>query len=229
MAAPKHVCITGASRGLGRAMASGFVDLGWKVSGCGSNAERLAPLREAFPDQHWSVCDVSNPQAAAAWVDSVVEEAGCPDLVLNNAALINHPAPVWEAPVEEVERIVDVNIKGVLWVMQGFLPRMVERGSGIVINFSSGWGRSTSPGVALYCTTKWAIEGLCQAAAQDLPDGVACAALNPGIIATDMLREAFGAGASSYPSPETWSRAVVPYLAALDPSVNGQPLTAPSC
>jgi len=62
------------------------------------------------------------------------------------------------------------------------VPAMVRRGQGVIVNFSSGWGRSTDAGVAPYCATKWAIEGLTQALAQELPPGMAAVPLNPGII-----------------------------------------------
>jgi NAD(P)-dependent dehydrogenase (short-subunit alcohol dehydrogenase family) len=105
---------------------------------------------------------------------------------------------------------------------------MVERNHGVIVNFSSGWGRSTSPEVAPYCATKWAIEGLSQALAQELPEGMAAVAFNPGIIDTDMLRTAWGDGAGSYPKAEEWAGRVVPYLLSLGPAENGRPLKAPS-
>lgn len=68
----------------------------------------------------------------------------------------------------------------------------------IIVNISSGWGRSTSPEVAPYCASKWAIEGLTQALAQELPSGMVTVALNPGIIHTDMLNICFGEEAKYY-------------------------------
>ena len=85
------------------------------------------------------------------------------------------------------------NIKGVASVIRYFTPAMIDRGTGVIVNFSSGWGRSTSPEVAPYCATKWAIEGLTGALSQELPAGLAAVALNPGVIDTDMqadLRQA---------------------------------------
>ena len=79
--------------------------------------------------------------------------------------------------------------------------RWSSASSGVIVNFSSGWGRSTDAEVAPYCATKWAIEGLTQAFAQELPSGMAAVALNPGIINTDMLQSCFGGSASGYPSP----------------------------
>ena len=99
--------------------------------------------------------------------------------------------------------------------------------SGVVVNFSSGWGRSTSPEVAPYCCSKWGIEGLTQALAQELPEGLAAVTLNPGIIDTDMLRSSFGAASSAYPDPAHWAIKVVPFLEKLAAKDNGGALTAP--
>jgi NAD(P)-dependent dehydrogenase (short-subunit alcohol dehydrogenase family) len=104
---------------------------------------------------------------------------------------------------------------------------MVERRQGVIVNFSSGWGRSTDAEVAPYCATKWAIEGLTQALAQELPGGMAAIALNPGIINTEMLQSCFGASAASFPTAEEWAERAVPFLLQLGPRHNGRPLTAP--
>jgi NAD(P)-dependent dehydrogenase (short-subunit alcohol dehydrogenase family) len=112
-------------------------------------------------------------------------------------------------------------------VIFSFMSSMIQHGKGVVVNFSSGWGRSTSPEVAPYCATKWGIEGLTAALAQELPAGLAAVALNPGIIDTRMLRSCFGAGAASYPTPEEWAKAAVPYLASLGTRHNGKALTVP--
>jgi NAD(P)-dependent dehydrogenase (short-subunit alcohol dehydrogenase family) len=76
--------------------------------------------------------------------------------------------------------VVSVNIVGVANVIRAFAPAMIERGSGVIVNLSSGWGRSVSPEVAPYCATKWAIEGMTKALAEELPKGMAAVPLNPG-------------------------------------------------
>ena len=90
---------------------------------------------------------------------------------------------------------------------------MVKRGSGVIVNLSSGWGRITSPEVAPYCATKYAIEGLTLALAQELPEGMAAVPLNPGVIDTDMLRQAWSNGASRYPKAEQWAKKAAPFSA----------------
>jgi NAD(P)-dependent dehydrogenase (short-subunit alcohol dehydrogenase family) len=224
----KHVVITGVSRGLGRAMAAGFAADGWSVSGCGTDAAALQSLaRELGPDHLIKVCDVTDPAAVDDFAAAVIKRFGAPDLLINNAATINSNKPLWQVTPDEFSRVIDINLKGVHLVIRAFLPGMIQRGKGVVVNFSSGWGRSTSPEVAPYCATKWGIEGMTAALAQELPNGLAAIALNPGIIDTRMLRSCFGEGASSYPTPEEWAKAAVPYLASLGTRHNGKALTVP--
>ncbi len=220
--------LTGATRGLGRALVERFVEQGWRVVGCGRSPQGVAALRAAHPAPHrFDVVDVAVPAAVEAWAQQVLTSHGSPDLLINNAALINRPRPLWEVPVDEFSAVVDVNIKGMFHVVRSFLPAMCARGQGIVVNLSSGWGRSTSPEVAPYCATKWAVEGLTQALAQELPAGLGAVALNPGIIDTDMLRECWGNEAAQYPSADRWSRVAAPFLMGLTPRDNGQALTVP--
>ncbi len=120
-----------------------------------------------------------------------------------------------------------VNLKGVTHVIRHFLPAMLDHQQGIIVNLSSGWGRSTSPYVAPYCATKWAIEGLTKALAQELPKGMAAVPLNPGIIHTDMLDICFEDDASAYESPQTWVKKAVPFILKLGPQDNGVSLTVP--
>jgi NAD(P)-dependent dehydrogenase (short-subunit alcohol dehydrogenase family) len=224
----KQVVITGASRGLGRAMAIGFAADGWNVSGCGTDVAALQSLGSELGQDHFlQACNVTDPAAVEEFAAAVSKRFGSPDLLLNNAATINPNKPLWEVTADEFARVIDVNLKGVHLVIRAFLPGMIRSGKGVVVNFSSGWGRSTSPEVAPYCATKWGIEGLTSALAQELPTGLAAVALNPGIIDTRMLRSCFGEGAGSYPTPEQWAKVGVPYLASLSARHNGAALTVP--
>lgn len=225
---PQIVLITGVSRGLGRAMAEEFIRLGHTVIGCGRSEKEIVQLQTRFQPPHdFDIVDVADDKAVRAWALEVLARHHAPDLLLNNAALINRTAPLWEVPAEEFSGVIDVNIKGVANVIRHFVPAMIKRGRGVIVNFSSGWGRSTDGGVAPYCATKWAIEGLTQALAQELPAGMAAVPLNPGIIATDMLRSCFGGSASGYPAPEKWAKSAVPFLLKISAADNGKPLTAP--
>lgn len=222
----KHLLLSGATRGLGRELALGFARDGWAVSGCGTSAHALDALTTDLGDPHLvRYCDVSDPASVARFTDEAIELHGPPDLLVANAAIINRPAPLWEVPPDEFARLTSINIDGVHHFIHAALPPMIGRGSGIVVALSSGWGRSTSPEVAPYCCSKWGIEGLMQALAQELPSGLAAIPLNPGIINTDMLRTCFGTEAAGYPDAKQWAAAAVPFLQGLTPDQNGQPLT----
>jgi NAD(P)-dependent dehydrogenase (short-subunit alcohol dehydrogenase family) len=219
------VLITGATRGLGLAMAEKFIALGHSVLGCGRSKAAIEKLRRSGKPHDFDVVDVADDGQVRDWAERLLKSQGPPDLLLNNAALINRNAPLWKVPREDFDQVIDVNIKGVTNIVRYFLPAMIEKGRGVIVNFSSGWGRSADAEVAPYCATKWAIEGLTRALAQELPSGLAAVPLNPGIIDTDMLRSSFGGGAGSYPSPQEWSERAVPFLLSLGPKDNGKPLT----
>jgi len=219
----KSIVLTGVSRGLGLVMAEGFIAAGHRVCGSARSATGIAELRRRWPAPHcFDAVDVADDDQVARWAMDVLADVGPPDLLINNAALMNASAELWKVPPQEFKSLVDVNILGVFHVIRHFVPAMVARGSGVIVNFSSGWGRSTSPEVAPYCATKWAIEGLTQALAQELPSGMAAVPLNPGVINTDMLQTAFGAGATRYQSPEQWARKAVPLILGLSAKDNGE-------
>jgi NAD(P)-dependent dehydrogenase (short-subunit alcohol dehydrogenase family) len=228
MISGKKVVITGCSRGLGRAMVAEFATAGWTVAGCARDAKAIEKLRTEFPEPHlFEQADVSSEADVARFCEAILEKHGAPDLLLNNAALINHNAPLWEISAKEFSRVIDVNIKGPAAMIRHLAPAMMKRGSGVIVNFSSGWGRSTSPEVAPYCATKFAMEGLSQAMAQETGGKVAVIPLNPGIIDTEMLRSCFGGDAASYPDATQWAKRAVPFLMKLGPKDNGSSLTAP--
>lgn len=213
----KQIVLTGISRGLGRAMTEGFIAAGHAVMGCARSAEAIEQLRKRFgPPNHFHVVDVSQDDQVGTWAKEVLAAGGPPDLLVNNAATINRNAALWEVPAEEFSRVIDVNLKGVANVIRHFVPAMVQRRQGVIVNFSSYWGRSVAAEVAPYCATKWAIEGLTAALAEDLPKGMAAVPLNPGIIDTDMLRVCFGENASAYLSPNEWAKKAVPYILSLE-------------
>jgi NAD(P)-dependent dehydrogenase (short-subunit alcohol dehydrogenase family) len=209
-------------------MAEEFIRLGHTVLGCGRSPDEISGLKEKFgPPHDFEGVDVAVDEQVAAWAKRILKSHDAPDLLLNNAGLINRNARLWEIGAQEFSDVIDVNLKGVANVIRHFVPAMVKSKSGVIVNFSSGWGRSTDAEVAPYCATKWAIEGLTQALAQELPPGMAAVPLNPGIINTDMLQSCFGDSASSYPTPQEWAKIAVPFLLKLGPSDNGKPLTVP--
>ncbi len=226
--ASRTIVLTGVSRGLGQAMAEGFIAAGHCVVGCSRSESAVKTLREKWPAPHdFQVVDVANEAQVAAWAKRVLAQFGAPDLLINNAAIINRNAPVWEISAEEFAEIVNINILGVANVLRHFVPAMVDRRQGVIVNFSSTWGRVTSPEVGPYCATKFAIEGLTKSLAAELPDGMAAVPLNPGVINTEMLQSCFGSGAGAYPTPDQWARQAVPYILGLGAKENGQSVSAP--
>lgn len=222
------ILITGVSRGLGHAMAAEFARLGHTVIGCGRDRKAIAALHKQLGTPHrFDVVDVADDAAVQAWAAAVLQSHGAPGLLLNNAGIINANAALWQVPAAEFDAVVDINIKGVANVIRHFVPAMIAAGSGVIVNFSSGWGRAVSSEVAPYCATKWAIEGLTRALAQELPKGMAAVPLNPGIIDTHLLRSCFGDSAGHYAAPAQWAQGVVPFLLGLGAKDNGRPLTAP--
>jgi len=223
----KSIVITGATRGLGLAMTRFFAAQGHTIHGCGRDANAVTALQKEFPSPHtFKALDISNDTAVANWAGEVLEN-GAPDFLLNNAAIIAPNSPLWKLPASSVDPVIDINIKGAIHTIRHFLPAMIAKGSGVVVNFSSGWGRSTSPEVATYCATKYAIEGLTAALSQEIPRGLTAVALNPGVIHTDMLTSCFGDSASEYPTPDEWVKIAGPFILKIGPRDNGRQLTVP--
>jgi len=222
------IVITGVTRGLGRALAEWYIANGHTVAGCGRSGPAIFDLRFAHPEPNsFDALDVTQPVKVGLWAERVLGAIGAPDFLINNAGLMNKLAPLWKVPADEFSAILSVNIAGVANVVRAFVPAMIERGSGTIVNLSSGWGRSVAPEVAPYCATKWAIEGLTKALAAELPAGLAAVALNPGVIDTDMLRKCFSDSASSYPKADDWARTAAPFILGLGPADNGKSASVP--
>lgn len=220
------IVITGVTKGLGRALMEEFIRGGHTVIGCGRSGDAIFDLRMAHHAPHdFSVVDVALDNKVAIWAAKVLENDTPPDLLINNAAIMNRLSPVWEQDDREFTKLVDANIRGTQNVIRHFVPAMVARKQGVIVNFSSGWGRSVSPEVGPYCMSKWAIEGLTKALAAELPEGMAAVPLNPGVIDTDMLRACWSDGASSYPKADQWAKAAAPFILKLGPKDNGQSLS----
>jgi len=229
VARKRIILITGVTRGLGRAMAEEFIRLGHTVVGCGRNTATVKSLQSRFGEPHefYSV-DVASDTAVKSWASVVLAKHGAPDLLINNAGAINRNAPLWELDAREFDQVMDTNVRGVANMVRHFVPAMRDRKSGVVINFSSGWGRSVDAEVAPYCASKWAVEGLTQALAQELPSSMAAVPLNPGIVNTEMLQSCFGSSAASYPTPDAWAKTAVPFMLRIEAKDSGKALTVPA-
>lgn len=218
----KLVCISGCSRGLGRAMALEFAARGWKVAGGARNKDALDEIAKEIGTDHFlQTLDVTIPTQVENFAHSVKKKLGTPNLLVNNAGLINQNAPLVKVSPNEFSAVVAVNLSGIHNMIRSFVPMMMDIGQGIIANFSSYWGQSAAAEVAPYCATKWGVEGLTRALAQELPDGMAAVAFNPGVINTDMLRTTFGEQALSYPEPKDWAIEAVNRLEKLTSTDNG--------
>ncbi len=224
----KIVVITGITRGLGRAMAERFMALGHTVLGCGRNRDCILDFRQRCPKRHdFEVVDVVSDKQVAEWAARLHKKCGAPDLVINNAGIINANAPLWKVGAQEFNAVLDANVTGTANVIRHFLPFMIRKHRGVIVNFSSGWGRSADKDVAPYVASKWAIEGLSLALSMEMPPGLGVVALNPGVINTDMLQSCFGESAAHYPSASRWAERAVPFILKLDATDNGQALSVP--
>ena len=207
--------ITGNSRGLGLHLSRQLQARGQQVVGCSTSA---APP--------WRV-DVSQVAQVDLWARHVLDHWGTPDVLINNAGVTSSPNPLWQQEPDDMQRLLMVNVAGVHHCVRAFMPAMLERGSGLIINISSDWGRSGAPMVGPYCASKWAIEGLTRSLALELPAGMAALSLDPGTIDTDMLRFTFGPGAADFPPPEAWSGPAADLILSLGVQHNGLALTLP--
>jgi NAD(P)-dependent dehydrogenase (short-subunit alcohol dehydrogenase family) len=222
-----RILVIGCTRGIGRALLQELHQLGHKVGGCGRTEAEINRLKMTIgPPSHFRALDITDEKAVRYWASEILLNLGtAPDLLICNAGLINPVAPFWKLPKADFDRVNEVNITGTANVLRAFLPAMIQRKKGIAVTLSSGLGQRGAEGVSAYCTSKFAIEGLSKAIAEDLKlakTGVACIPVAPGVIDTDMLRGYLGqAAASKHPGPEAWAKKAAPWLLSLKPDQNG--------
>lgn len=241
-ASPRTILITGVSKGLGNALALELAKRGHTVIGCSRAQDKLNSLRlelasttpaspstepnSSSSNRHLLInADVTSNSSIEQLVRIVMEEKGVPDIIVNNAGTINQNNRIWEVPEEEFNTVIDTNVKGLANVLRHFIPLMLPNKKGIIVNMSSGWGRSGAALVAPYCASKWAVEGLTKSVAKELPEGMAIVALNPGVINTDMLVSCFGNSAELYQTPKSWALKAATMILNLTAADNGASLT----
>ena len=216
----RTVIVTGCSRGIGAALVEQLTVQKHRVAGCSRSAQAM---RELGADPTFRSVDVRDGEAVEVWARDLQEIGLVPDLVIANAGLLNRRRPLWEISAEEFDQVIDVNVKVAANTARAFLPSMIEQKSGTFVALSSGWGRSTSAEVAPYCASKFAVEGLIGALAQELPEGISAVALSPGVVHTSMLARAFGEEEASLAvEPQQWASQAIEFLLALGPAENGQ-------
>lgn len=227
----KSVIITGVTQGLGRAMVDRFHELGWNIYGCGRSKDKIEELKKQYSKIHdFQVIDVSDSQQVNNWATYILNTHTAPDMIINNASIVNQNAQLWKITAQEFENVMNVNVNGVVNVIRAFVPAMVARKEGIIINMSSSWGREGEAELAPYCASKFAIEGITKSMALELPHGMAVVALDPGgSISTPMLKSCAPQYINESPTPETWSHKAIEYILNITIDKNGDSLTCPAC
>jgi NAD(P)-dependent dehydrogenase (short-subunit alcohol dehydrogenase family) len=192
------------------------------VFGCARNKPDEFENDEHF---HFSSVDVADFTQVKNWAKEILASGLCPSTLINNAAIVNELLPLWEIPVKEFDRLIDVNIKGVANILRAFVPGMINQGSGIIINMSSGWGHVGDANVSSYCASKFAVEGLTQSLPHELPKGTIVVSLSPGVVQTQMLKNCAPNYFDSAIDADSWAKQAVPFIEALTQKENGRALS----
>jgi NADP-dependent 3-hydroxy acid dehydrogenase YdfG len=188
--AGKVVVITGASSGLGEATARYLAARGAAVVLGARRVERLQALVDDITragGRAFSLAtDVTDAAEVQALVDAAAERYGRVDVLLNNAGLMPH-SPLERRKIDDWERTIDVNIKGVLYGIAAALPHMQRQKSGHIINVSSVAGHRVSPGGVVYSATKAAVRVISEGLRQEVkPWGLRTTIISPGAVATEL-------------------------------------------
>lgn len=182
----KTFFITGVSSGFGRAIANAALAAGHQVIGTVRGAGAAADFERQRPGRaHARWLDVSELDKVAPLAAELEAQLGPVDVVINNAGY-GHEGIFEESPIEEMRRQFDVNVFGAVAVMKAFVPFMRQRRRGHIVNITSMGGHITMPGIAYYCGSKFALEGISEALAKEVKAfGVAVTAVAPGSFRTD--------------------------------------------
>jgi NAD(P)-dependent dehydrogenase (short-subunit alcohol dehydrogenase family) len=212
--------VTGASRGIGQAIASLFAQEGAHVAGCARHGDRPSFLDALTPDQQrrcmFVACDVRRATDIARFRDEVHARFGAPQILVNNAGIVAR-APALALSEETWNDVLASNLTGTFLVIQAFLPSLKAQPGGRIINLASIAGRMGTPQLSAYCAAKHGVVGLTRSLAEEFRgDGVAVNAVCPGSVDTDMLKQGMP-GAQPKMSPAEVARVAL-FLAADAPS-----------
>ncbi|XAZ23889.1 oxidoreductase [Sinorhizobium sp. B11] len=182
----KQFLITGVSSGFGRAFAQAALEKGHRVVGTVRNDDAIASFESLAPGRATAVrLDVTNIEAIEPAVAGIEGTVGPVDVLINNAGY-GHEGTLEESPIEEMRRQFEVNVFGAVGMMKAVLPFMRRRRAGHIINITSMGGFITMPGIAYYCGSKFALEGISEVLAKEVkPFNVAVTAVAPGSFRTD--------------------------------------------
>ncbi len=207
----KVALVTGASRGIGLAIARTLGRMGVRLALCARDARRLegvaADFERAGTDVLAVTTDVTRPNDIASFVQKAEQSLGPVDILVNNAG-IGYFASVQDASVANWDAVLDTNLKAVFLLSKAVAPGMIRRRTGHIINIASLAGKSAFAGGSVYCASKWGLLGLTQCMAEDLrPYGIRVSAVCPGSVATDFSPHA-GKSAEKMLQPEDVAHAV---------------------
>lgn len=194
--AGKVVLITGGSRGIGYATARLFLDARCRVALVARDPARLGAAGEelqSLGEVSTHRADVRSRSEVQDALDAVLVRYGRIDVLVNNAGVAWTGEFVEQDPAS-IEAMIDVNLKGVLYMTHAALPQMLRQGHGVVISVASGAGRTGFAGLSSYCASKFGVVGFTESLAGEVrAKGVRVYAVCPGAVATDMQREVSGA------------------------------------
>ena len=185
---PKIILITGASSGIGEATVRHLAARGYRVVMGARRTERLeqiaSQIRETGGIAEFRALDVTDLNDVQAFVAFAQEKFGPVDVLVNNAGVMPL-SQLHELKVDEWNRMIDVNVRGVLHGIAAVLPQMRERKSGQIINVSSIGAHQVSPTAAVYCATKFAVNAISEGLRQENPD-VRVTIISPGVVESEL-------------------------------------------
>ena len=191
----KTVFITGATSGIGEATAHRFADLKYHLILCGRNREKLNELEKSLGKQtkvHTLCFDVRDKKAVFAAVKSLPESFSNIDILINNAGNAHGLDSFQNADLEDWDLMIDINLKGLIYVTKAILPGMIERKSGHIINIGSTAAKEVYPNGNVYCASKHAVDAINQALRIDLnKTGIRVGAVHPGLVHTNFSKVRF--------------------------------------
>lgn len=191
----KTVLITGATSGIGRATARAFAKNNYKIIICGRREDRLAELQDELSQRtevHTLLFDVRRKKAVEESIASLPENFAAIDILINNAGNAHGLDPIQNGDVEDWDAMIDINVKGLLYVSKAIIPKMIERRKGHIINIGSTAAKEVYPNGNVYCATKHAVDALNQGMRMDLnPYGIRVGAIHPGMVETEFSEVRF--------------------------------------
>lgn len=185
----KIVLITGATSGIGEACAYLFAEKKYQLILCGRREERLDALKLKLGEitkVHTLCFDVRDNEAVNEAISSLSSEWKDIDILINNAGNAHGLAPIQEGHIEDWDAMIDINVKGLLYVSKAIIPVMVERKSGHIVNIGSIAGKEVYPNGNVYCASKHAVDAINKGMLIDLNKfGIKVSAINPGLVETE--------------------------------------------